>query len=124
VPPFFLLAFQAPVWLAAVSMLAIGVAIDVFEVLWLTAVQEHIPGDKLSRVTSWDALGSFALGPVGLVLVGPVSSSLGIQRTLICAGSLVAIANLGALLTPSVRTLPAKPPPAIRLSARPNLACP
>jgi MFS family permease len=108
VPPFFLLAFHAPVWLVAISMLGIGVAIDIFEVLWITAVQEHIPGDKLSRVTSWDALGAFALGPVGLVLVGPVSAILGTQRTLLCAGSLVAIANLGALLSPSVRTLPAK----------------
>ena len=104
VPPFFLLAFHAPVWLVAVSMLALGVSIDVYEVLWLTAVQEHIPGDKLSRVTSWDALGAFALEPVGLVLVGPVSAILGTEHTLICAGSLVAIANLGALLTPSVRS--------------------
>ena len=111
VPPFFLLAFHAPVWLVAVSMLAVGVSIDVYEVLWLTAVQEHIPGDKLSRVTSWDALGAFALEPVGLVLVGPVSAILGTQRTLICAGSLVAIANLGALLTRSVRRLPARPQP-------------
>jgi MFS family permease len=110
VPPFFLLAFNAPVPLAAISMLAIGVAIDIFEVLWLTAVQEHIAGDKLSRVTSWDALGSFALGPVGLLLVGPISASLGTQRTLIYAGGLVAIASLGTLLTPSVRSLPAKPP--------------
>jgi uncharacterized membrane protein len=92
-------------------MLAIGVAIDVFEVLWITAVQELIPSDKLARVTSWDALGAFALGPVGLVLVGPVSAILGTQRTLTCAGSLVAIANLGALLTRSVRRLPAKPQP-------------
>jgi MFS family permease len=112
VPPFFLLAFHAPVWLVAASMLAIGVAIDVFEVLWITAVQEHIPGDKLSRVTSWDALGAFALGPVGLILVGPISAILGTQRTLTCAGSLVALANLTALLTPSVRKLPARPQPA------------
>ena len=111
VPPFFLLAFHAPVWLVAVSMLAIGVAIDVFEVLWMTALQEHIPGDKLSRVTSWDALGAFALGPVGLVLVGPITAILGTEGTLLGAGSLVAIANLGALLTRSVRRLPAKPQP-------------
>ena len=90
-------------------MLGIGVAIDVYEVLWITVVQERIPGDKLSRVTSWDALGAFALGPVGLVLVGPVSAILGTERTLLCAGSLVAIANLGALLSPSVRRLPARP---------------
>lgn len=120
VPPFFLLAFHAPVWLAAVSMLGIGVAIDVFEVLWITAMQEHIPGDKLSRVTSWDALGAFALGPIGLVLVGPLSAILGTQRTLICAGSLVAIANLGALLTRSVRRLPARPQPAYGGAVSPN----
>ena len=87
VPPFFLLAFHAPVWLVAVSMLAVGVSIDVYEVLWLTAVQEHIPGDKLSRVTSWDALGAFAPQPVGLVLVGPVSAILGTQHTLIGAAA-------------------------------------
>jgi MFS family permease len=111
VPPLFLLAFHAPVWLVAVSMLGTGVAIDVFEVLWLTAAQQHIPGDKLSRVMSWDALGAFALEPVGLVLVGPISAVLGTQRTLLGAGSLVALANLGALLSPAVRRLPARPHP-------------
>jgi MFS family permease len=111
VPPVFLLALHAPVWLVAVSMLIFGVTIDVYEVLWMTALQEHIPGDKLSRVTSWDALGAFALEPVGLVLVGPTSAILGTPRTLICAGTLVTIANLSALLTPSVRRLPAKPQP-------------
>jgi MFS family permease len=110
VPPVFLLALHAPVWLVAVSMLILGVTIDVYEVLWMTVLQEHIPGDKLSRVTSWDALGAFALEPVGLMLVGPASAVLGIPRTLICAGTLVTIASLSALLTPSVRRLPAKPP--------------
>jgi MFS family permease len=111
VPPLLLLALHAPVWLVAVSMLILGVTIDVYEVLWMTALQEHIPGDTLSRVTSWDALGAFALEPVGLVLVGPISAILGTPRALICAGTLVTIANLGALLTPSVRRLPPKPQP-------------
>ncbi len=77
VPPLLLLALHAPVWLVAVSMLILGVTIDVYEVLWMTALQEHIPGDTLSRVTSWDALGAFALEPAGLVLAGPVSAILG-----------------------------------------------
>jgi hypothetical protein len=77
----------------------------------MTAVQEYIPGDKLSRVISYDALGSFVLGPIGLLLAGPVSAALGIEQTLIAAGSLVAIGNLGALFTRSVRQLPAKPRP-------------
>lgn len=63
---------------------------------------------ELSRVNSYDALGSFVLGPIGLLLVGPVSAVLGTERTLIAAGSVVAIGNLGALGARSVRTLPAK----------------
>lgn len=107
-PPFFLLALPAPPWLAALAMLINGVGLDVFEVLWLTALQEHIPSDKLARVNSYDALGSFALGPIGLLLVGPVSAALGTRDTLIAAGTLVAIGNLAALLTPAVRRLPAR----------------
>jgi hypothetical protein len=106
-PPFFLLAVRAPVWLAATSMLVNGASVDVFEVLWLTALQEYIPGDKLSRVNSYDALGSFVLGPAGLLLVGPVAAAVGVERTLIGAGLLVAAANVVTLSIPSVRTLPA-----------------
>jgi hypothetical protein len=58
-PPFFLLAVSAPVWLVAASMLVNGSAVDVFEVLWQTALQQYVPADKLSRVTSYDMLGSF-----------------------------------------------------------------
>ena len=110
-PPFFLLAVHAPVWLTAISMLGIGVAIDVYEVLWMTTMQENIPADKISRVASWDALGAFVLGPVGLVIVGPVAAVLGTEGTLIGAGGLVLLSTLGALGTPSVRRLPAKPRP-------------
>ena len=106
-PPFFLLAVAAPVWLAALSMLVNGLAVDVFEVLWITALQEYVPSDKLSRVNSYDALGSFVLGPLGLLLVGPVAAAAGIERTLIAAGLLVALGNVFALSVRSVRTLPA-----------------
>jgi hypothetical protein len=91
----------------ASSMLVNGLAIDVFEVLWMTALQVYVPGDKLSRVTSYDALGSFVLGPLGLLLVGPVAAAAGVERTLIAAGLLVAVANVFALASRSVRTLPA-----------------
>lgn len=108
-PPFFLLAAHAPVWLAALSMLVNGICADVFEVLWMTALQEHIPGDKLSRVTSYDALGSFVLGPLGLLAAGPVAAAIGIGTTLAAAGILVTAGNVFALCTRSVRRLPAKP---------------
>jgi hypothetical protein len=110
-PPFFLLAAHAPVALAALSMLINGICADVFEVLWMTALQEHIPDDKLSRVTSYDALGSFVLGPLGLLAVGPVAAAAGIGTTLAAAGCLVTAGNVLALCTRSIRRLPAKPEP-------------
>jgi hypothetical protein len=110
VPPFFLLAVHAPVWLAACSMLVNGASVDVFEVLWLTALQEYIPDDKLARVNSYDALGSFVLGPLGLLAVGPLSAAIGIGTTLVSAGVLVTGGNLFALGNRAVRDLPAKPP--------------
>lgn len=115
VPPFFLLAVHAPVWLAALSMLVNGVCADVFEVLWMTALAEHVPGDRLSRVTSYDALGSFVLGPLGLLAVGPVAAAAGTAATFAAAGVLVTAANVFALGTGAVRRLPARPetaPPA------------
>lgn len=109
VPPFFLLAVHAPVWLAAASMLVNGVCADVFEVLWMTALAEHIPEDLLSRVTSYDALGSFVLGPLGLLAVGPVAAAAGTGATLAAAGFLVAGGTVLALCSVPVRRLPAKP---------------
>lgn len=108
VPPFFLIAVHAPVWLVACSMLLNGASADVFEVLWMTALQDHVPDDKLSRVNSYDALGSFVLGPLGLLAVGPVAAAIGVGTTLVSAGFLVTAGNLFALGTRSVRELPAK----------------
>jgi Major Facilitator Superfamily len=111
VPPFFLIAVHAPVWLVACSMLLNGASVDVFEVLWMTALQEYIPEDRLSRVNSYDALGSFVLGPLGLLAVGPVAAAIGIGTTLASAGALVTAGNLFALGTREVRDLPARPEP-------------
>ena len=34
-------------------------------------MQQEIPADRLSRVYSYDALGSWALIPLGLAIAGP-----------------------------------------------------
>jgi predicted MFS family arabinose efflux permease len=106
-PPFFLLAFHAPVWLVAASMLVNGVCVDIFEVLWDTSLQTHIPNEALARISSYDMIGSFVLGPLGLLAVGPVSAAIGITATLVGAGALLTFATLLPWLTRAVRDLPA-----------------
>ena len=45
--------------------------------LWDTTMQQQIPEEKLSRVYSYDMLGSIALVPVGLAVIGPVADAFG-----------------------------------------------
>jgi len=106
-PPLALLGLSAPLLLVAAAMLLAGVATTVFDVLWATALQQHVPGRALSRVSSYDMLGSFALAPVGLAVVGPVSTALGTRATLLTGAGLVVLVTLAALAAPGVRRLTA-----------------
>jgi hypothetical protein len=82
-----------------------GIGIETFGVLWDTTMQQEIPRDRLSRVYSYDALGSFALIPLGLAVAGPVSEAVGTKATLMGAGLLSLSATLAVLLVPDVRQL-------------------
>ena len=45
--------------------------------------QRNVPEAALSRVSSYDALGSFVLMPLGSIVAGPVASVIGITQTLL-----------------------------------------
>ena len=111
-PPFLVLAFHAPVWLVAAAMLVNGVCVDIFEVLWATSLQTHIPNDALARISSYDMLGSFVLGPLGLLAVGPIAAAIGVTPTLIGACAILTAATVVPLLTSAVRDLAAEAQPA------------
>jgi MFS family permease len=93
--------------LIAVSFVC-GVGVDIFEIMWITALQQHIPEESLSRVSSYDWFGSLALTPVALALAGPLVAWLGLQGALWLCAALGATACLG-LLDPQIRRLRAVP---------------
>jgi hypothetical protein len=65
-----------------------------------------VPGpEKLSRVSSYDALGSFVFIPVGLAASGPVADAIGVKETLWGAAAIVFAASLVVLTIPDVRGL-------------------
>jgi MFS family permease len=105
------LALSAPLAATAAAAFLAGVSVDVFSVLWDTALQQHVPREALSRVSAFDWLGSFGLAPVALVVAGPLVDSFGLSTVLWCAALLAATPPL-ALLEPEVRRLrrlPARP---------------
>ena len=103
--PLALLAAAASLPLIIVGALFAGAGIETFSVLWDTSLQQHIPPEKLSRVTSYDFLGSFALTPVGVAIVGPLASVVGVTPVLAGAAALVVASTLAVLAVGDVRAL-------------------
>jgi DHA3 family tetracycline resistance protein-like MFS transporter len=90
---------------AAAALFAGGFFISIGSLIWVNVLQELVPGDLLGRVSSLDALGSFALIPVGYALTGWLTDIIGAPQVLIASGLLAAaITGLG-LFHPSVRGL-------------------
>ena len=85
-----------------------GVGVDIFEIMWITSLQQHVPPESLSRVSSYDWLGSLALTPLALATAGPLAAWLGLQGALWVCAVLGAAACLG-LLDPQIRGLRARP---------------
>jgi predicted MFS family arabinose efflux permease len=103
--PMALLALRVPALVVAAGALLAGAGNMIFNSLWETALQRHVPPSALSRVSAYDWFGSMAFAPIGLAVAGPVAASIGTSTTLwIACGAELAVAAL-AVATPSVRRL-------------------
>jgi MFS family permease len=103
----FLVSLAGPLPLPAVVAAAAlaGIGIEIFGVMWDTTMQQEIPQEKLSRVYSYDALGSFVLIPLGLAAAGPVSEVFGTRPTILGAAAISLTATLAVLFVRDVRTI-------------------
>lgn len=108
--PVFTLAFGTvqPIIVLLLSAIAVGIAMDIFYVMWATTIQQNVPSESLSRVNSYDSFGSFVFGPLGIIVAGPLAIAIGINETLIIGAAVSALAIVGSLMIPSVRNLEAK----------------
>ncbi|ERG69169.1 hypothetical protein HMPREF9336_04313 [Segniliparus rugosus ATCC BAA-974] len=91
-------------WLMAASFVG-GIAFSVFGVAWDTSMQEHVPAEKLSRVSSFDALGSWIAMPLGQVAALPLADLVGLSRYLWIGAAVWCAMAAWPLLLPSVRRL-------------------
>ncbi len=101
----FALAVPLTVLLDAAAAFFAGGCLEVFAVTWANVMQQEIPPEKLSRVSSYDALGGYALTPVGTAIAGPLATAFGAQAVLTVSGALIVILPLLVLLVPEIRHL-------------------
>jgi MFS family permease len=106
---FLALAVPLPVPVIAATAFAAGASVEVFSVNWATTMQQEIPPAMLSRLSSYDALGSFALAPVGTAVAGPLAASFGTSAVLTAGAILVVLLTAAVLLVPEVRNMQRQP---------------
>jgi MFS family permease len=97
------LAPTLPVLLPLALLAGAGSAIE--GVLWESTLQKQIRPDVLSRVSSYDMLGSFASVPLGQMLAAPLASVFGIRPTILAGSALFVLALLAPLLVREVLTM-------------------
>jgi predicted MFS family arabinose efflux permease len=90
--------------------LAVGAAVgfgtvSIFNVLWETVLQEQVPRQSLSRVSSLDWMVSLVFMPLGFTITGPLADVIGVEETLWLAAAVSVGSILLALAEPGVRSL-------------------
>jgi MFS family permease len=116
---FISLAASVALWVVIVAAAVAGIGVEVFSVLWASALQHHIPAERLSRVAAYDSLGSFAFIPVGLALAGPAVTAFGgVHNALWAAVAVMGVPTLLVLAVPDIWRLgpPAQLPEPASLS--------
>ncbi|GAA3814913.1 MFS transporter [Streptomyces phyllanthi] len=108
------LAVPVPVALLCGAMFVSGVSIEVFGVMWMTALHQEIPEEKLSRVAAYDWFGSVSLVPVATALAGPAESAVGRPAALWGCSALVVAATAAVLCVRDVRTLTLRSRPVLQ----------
>ncbi len=106
------------VWLIAALEVLAGACVTGFFTLWTVSLQEHVPEDVLSRVSSYDFLASAGLIPVGTALAGALVEPVGLHELLVAMSVVGAAVAAACAATPAVRALTrpgapgtASPPP-------------
>lgn len=86
---------------AAVAFL-LGIGFEMFGIGWETALGQHIPLDKLSRVSSYDMLGSFIANPIGQLSVGYLAAVISARSVELYGAAVHVLVVTATLLVPSV----------------------
>jgi predicted MFS family arabinose efflux permease len=100
-----LLALGAPLWAIAAGGALGGASFGVFGALWETTMQRLVPAEALSRVSSFDWMGSLALLPAGYALAGPAGAALGVDAVLLFAAGAGVVLALALAADPDIRRL-------------------
>ena len=101
-----LLAVHAPLPLILAGSALSGVGVAIFLSLFDTVLQRNVPEKLLSRVSSYNWLGTIALSPVGFALAGPAARLTSPSAVLLFGAAFALASTLALFGVRDVRRLP------------------
>ena len=100
-----LLSFAPPLAILAAGAFVASAATMLADTIWHTTLQQEVPSEALSRVSSFDWTVSLMIFPIGAAAVGPLAEALGFQQALLLIALIAGIPAALVLLAPSVRAI-------------------
>jgi hypothetical protein len=99
------LAKPQPLFVIAFCAFLFGINLDLWSTLWYTALHRKVPQQALSRVSSFDALGSLIFKPIGLAIAAPLASLKGRENLLYLLAAITVVAIVLPLISREVRNM-------------------
>lgn len=105
VPLMVAVAFDAGLPVLAAAAVTCGVGLTFPDTLWFTTMQRQLSEESISRISSYDWMGSLALRPVAYAGAAALSSRVGLAETLCVAAALILCTRILGSALPGVRAL-------------------
>lgn len=102
--PFLLaLALGLPVAVVALTAALSAAGIMAADTVWESTLQAKVPRKVLSRVSSYEWLGSIAINPLGFALIGVVAAGFGVGPVVLTAMGIQIVVRCALLVAPPIR---------------------
>ncbi len=99
------LGLHLPIYAVDALQFAAGIGMTMSNTFLWTALQEQIPPESMSRVSSLEYGGSLAVTPIGYALVGPLAVAIGPSSALVAMCAVAVLLNPLVLMVREVRDL-------------------
>jgi hypothetical protein len=96
---------QSRLVIACIASSLAGFCLSIFQIVWVTLLQELVLIEKLGRVSSAVMLGSYSLLPAGFILMGFLSDRFGPSWVFLGGGFLILLITSIGLCLPEIRKL-------------------
>ena len=107
------LSTSPPLAILAAGAFVASACTTLTDTIWHTTLQQQIPSEHLSRVSSVDWTISMVISPLGNLAVGPLAAAVGTQAALIVLALVAGVPLVVVAFVPSVRAIRGLGPPTV-----------